>query len=144
MLLLSFCGACTEERSDECVALLYGWKFYSTNWSKFAPLKIERMRCCARTKDKWKRCLNPTTFIFCRHHRLGWWLRVSVFIFVSVPAFILLYRGLYNEFGVSDNKTIETHKPAMDSLKINSNPGDININQTNTNGDNNATINNKK
>jgi len=108
------------------------------------------MRCCARTKEKWKRCSNKASFIFCNQHKRGWWLRVSIFVFISTPSFILLYKGLYNELGASSNTKVKTHQTNSDSLtkKDNlidpQNKGDININQTNTNGDNNATINNNK
>src|SRR6187551_1082683 len=75
--------------------------------SRLALPKIAIMRCCAITKNKWKRCSNQTRFVFCKQHRLGWWLSVVILIFVSVPSVFLDYKDLYNQFGPSDNSKMK-------------------------------------
>ena len=68
------------------------------------------MRCCAITKNKWKRCSNQTRFVFCQQHRLGWWLSVVILIFVSVPSVFLDYKDLYNQFFTSDNAKMKPNQ----------------------------------
>ena len=74
------------------------------------------MQCCARTKEKWKRCSKQTKFIFCEDHKRGWWFRVIVFIFITIPSFYLLYKGLYTDFTYTSNSTsIKKSSPIFDS-----------------------------
>src|SRR5436190_13548522 len=75
------------------------------------------MRCCARTKEKWQRRSKQTNFVFCKDHRYGWWMRIFVFLFVSVPGTALVYSQFYSDFIPKISKsTASVIQPKFDSL----------------------------